>query len=1289
MANLDTTRHLLDAGKHYVGARMQQGRSLLDSDWNEDAGLRADDLRQTLVELLGAHGSTNAGFSVGAVDTFVSVSTGSGGPVVSYDFELRPGSLWVGGMRLTVEGKESFLSQADWLQINRDAANLPSQPTAQQLLGPPNMGDYYFYEQGLVASKRHDLVYVEVWEQAITAVEDAELRERGLGGPDSSVRVRRMRRVHVLPNLGSDGLGDALAQLQATLVNGVAGGQSVSLGTIDPDTYELRSAAELTVTPITELGEQPCGPTPPRGYTGHEDQAIRVELRGPTSLVWGFGDAAPLYRARIGSGRVVKLLGRPRDPRRYPQAGQIAELIGWGSKLPNDEKAADMLGDLVRIGAAYDPSTGELELAEDPPQDLLTWLDDATDDHSEPDEDASYVYVRIWDRGPDITSDVLLDASEGVIDLGHTGLQLRLTGAGHSGDYWIIAARRASPEAVVPWQLLESESPHGPRRFYAPLAILTWEAPLQLLTEDERNELEDGTFFVIPYDVEVSVAAVYGPVVARVRDLRRPLAPLCIRGCTTITVGDADKSYGMVDTLQEALDLLPAAGGHIRLLRGDHSVNAVVLTGLSNVRISGCGLESKLVPTNLPTPAASIYTQGSPLLVLRDCSNIVLEDFVLVGDRTVGVRLEDVADTNRDVTLRRLRFEMDGVHNPPPVQTYALSQAAILALGSDGLTIEGCHVQYSATLNYTPAFVLGGSRMIVRDNTILAGFIGVTGSVESMGGVQILSYSQDVELSRNLIRGGWGHGVALGHVLDVNDLSLPMHDPPLDAATSWAGMRRMLGDALSNLHNYAPNDDESPTSGLAEEWTPGGPLIDVRVRDNRIFDKGLSGISTGGFLDSTKLVPRFIVVVNLDIHRNEVIGNMQITGLDTSRFINCDSAVGGVCVAAAINLQIRENVIRNNGADFETPIVGVGVVTAQGVVVQDNVIVDNGLEHDTPDSSLPDVGLRGGIAVCEVSAVRDYVFPDAVADITVSVPSFTLRSNSIALSLRKNEVSQRIGKALWVVRGFGPIAVTENSLRGLGDPVDSIVIEHSFLAYNDDGDLGPDLSYPAQGACVEIRNYATSPILDYSGATIQTMVLGDPATPTFEGGAIEFSGNEVSLDWHWLDGYAASVVLSSLDSVKVTDNVMLAVMGNDHSFVSSLPEDAAFLDDLINQGTASDSFLMVNCWAGAPATVQASGNRFEEGQFDCLFSYLGAHAAAFGSGSPDNLLTELTMGSVFTMNVGTHCLIGPKTIPAGSPTPPGPLAPPDNLVVYEVVVDCARSADVGNDTVDQTVSIVP
>src|SRR5690606_37842531 len=58
------------------------------------------------------------------------------------------------------------------------------------------------------------------WEQTVSAVEDPELVEQALGGPDTSARLRRMHRVYVRED-SVDGCGAAFADLVAELRAGI------------------------------------------------------------------------------------------------------------------------------------------------------------------------------------------------------------------------------------------------------------------------------------------------------------------------------------------------------------------------------------------------------------------------------------------------------------------------------------------------------------------------------------------------------------------------------------------------------------------------------------------------------------------------------------------------------------------------------------------------------------------------------------------------------------------------------------------------------------------------------------------------------------------------------------------------------------------------------------------------------------------------------------------------------------------------------------------------------------
>src|SRR5439155_16018062 len=85
-----------------------------------------------------------------------------------------------------------------------------------------------------------------------------------------------------------------------------------------------------------------------------------------------------------------------------------------------------------------------------------------------------YFFLRVWNRGADTQSPLsILFAPNNAVPLSGTGLLVTLQGTQfRPGDFWIIAARPASPNRVVPWQLEVRRAQHGYRRFRAPLGII-------------------------------------------------------------------------------------------------------------------------------------------------------------------------------------------------------------------------------------------------------------------------------------------------------------------------------------------------------------------------------------------------------------------------------------------------------------------------------------------------------------------------------------------------------------------------------------------------------------------------------------------------------------------------------------------------------------------------------------------------------------------------------------------------------------------------------------------------
>ncbi|MBZ4420181.1 DUF6519 domain-containing protein [Myxococcus sp. RHSTA-1-4] len=446
---MDITRSSHDSRKHYDAMRALQGRMLTDDDLNVSDILAKEERRAERVHVIGPHGSPDDGFSIANP----SLTEFDGGTLI--DFDIRPGTLYVGGLRLELEpGGERFSGQRDWLQQTRKDRT------------------------AIGRASRVDLVYVEAWQQPVTATEDGELLEEALGGVDTTARLRTMRRVRLFQDVRTEDALVAWDKLRDKL------GLS--------DEGERRSEARLTVGfEQSGLPEDLCTPGVEGGYLGADNQAIRVELVGGSKLVWGYDNGGPLYRVNV-SGDKVTLRTPPRDEVHWPRTGQTVEIIPWSAILPNGEKVAEARGPLppdvgpsyfATVTSSYDPETGELRVDKPLPQrfnegdwtrryppDVSAVLEDRG-------EDRAYVFMRVWHRGSDESALPTSYTPNVPVMLGNTGLLVTVSGAQQqAGDHWVIAVRPRSASTVVPWQLIApgKRPPEGPRRFYAPLALLVW-----------------------------------------------------------------------------------------------------------------------------------------------------------------------------------------------------------------------------------------------------------------------------------------------------------------------------------------------------------------------------------------------------------------------------------------------------------------------------------------------------------------------------------------------------------------------------------------------------------------------------------------------------------------------------------------------------------------------------------------------------------------------------------------------------------------------------------------------
>ena len=1166
MATEDISRFLFQPNKRYSSVRMQQGRVLLDSDWNEYEQLENETNRQTLIDIVCAKGTSNNGFRVGQpIDTEVTLPQTTDDddapptPIQTYDFEIASGSFYLGGLRFQAEDPpQTFLSQSDWLQIDATAESLPERPTDLE-------GD----------EVRYDLVYLRGWEQCVTAVEDSELREQALGGPDSSVRVRRMRRVEVLPDV-PDTCAAAFAQLQEQLSAAPITGEQIH--SFDERTCELQSGVRLTVSSDgNSLAEDPCRPESSSGYLGADNQTIRVQLTAPNRFIWGYDNAAPLYRVQVHEdGKTIHFLTLPRDQEAQPLAGQAVEIIPWGAFLPNREKVAEFQGQLFTVATSYNPADNSITLAEPVSPEWSAWLAEHTEywsDRDWRDEDSidrrQYFYLRLWTGGTGEAARPYIEFTpETPIPLPGTGLSVTFNGFGLAGDFWAIAARPNTPNDFVPWELKKAAAPAGPKTYFAPLALIRWSL-------DENSGLQ-----------------------ADLQDCRDRFRPLCdVQGCCTVTVGDGRTSHGLFNSLEGAIAFLPAEGGKICLLPGRHQAN-VSIENRQNIQITGCGFQTIVQP--LPGQ------ESQPIFQIASCQNIQLEQMTLVAQATIAIQVLDPPDTQRpsqgihilenkiiacihaiEIQVNNARSGNNDIriaHNQMGLLDKQEGKAIIFCLADDVLIernrlvvlpppdadnpddprnpddfvddpFDPCFEpeQFSDLLFLLGLWVAQTLQYITQLDFIPPRIY------QALGGIQIGGGSETIRIINNDIIGGRSHGIALGHwpSFTVGETHFDELEPFLTS---------VLPEVLPRL---------------LETFV--GSLYDIEIAENRIRSMGLSGIGVGAFLLGDRIGLR-VRVEDLTVYRNSIVRCAQQIPAEIPDALSQEMGFGGIALTECENAVIQENEIFNNGLTHRDPICGIFLLYGEKIDITNNRILNNG-PRTTLDNINIRQGFRGGIVIGmsfqqisnDLVEGEELLSPDGIP----------------AVKIHNNIVTQPLAQALFII-AFGPVSVvgnqlTSQSIAGQANPISLLAGTVYILNLGVSKDL---ITLLLLLSFLQIaKNNPDSLALPPVNLDALRRILYLPS------GNILFADNQTTLDLRTneVSFTVSSQLLASFDDIAYNSN----------------QSECTSLVDLILTNTLTFG-----------TTLRHNDNRFQEGLTVTFYS-----------------LVSLGIANMATGNQATHCLI--------------------------------------------------
>ena len=751
------------------------------------------------------------------------------------------------------------------------------------------------------------------------------------------------------------------------------------------------------------------------------------------------------------------------------------------------------------------------------------------------------VFFRLWNGLEPVSSFIDAADPQPLRDGIHLVFDPPGAGAGYRpGDYWVFSVRAG--EIENPETLIDAQPPLGPLLRRVPLAILNWSgAP------------------------PVTVTAAAGEI----HDCRHVFQPLTrLRGCCTYTVGDGIVSFGEFDTIQAAVDALPTDGGEVCVLPGLYVEN-VVINGKDNVVIKGCGTRSRV----------NAAVVGQAVIDIVDADHTRVESLVLVAHLTGPGVLVQGTPISSDITLRGLHIN-------------AATRSAIEVQAGQLVTIEDCHVLMNDVASPWPGMFVTADDVLIGDNVIRVQPTSVTGMASGgaeasagRGGLQIGGTSERVRVIDNLIEAGIGNGITLGTLEEVNTAGTVV-----GVATGWVVNGDDVCDPCMPGDVYLP----PPGGGPGEPtYQSAGALYDILIERNRIFEMGLNGIGVVAFFN-LDAQDEFITVEGLRIVANEIRGCLKRSLANIDAGMIDAMGYGGIALADVENLNVRHNLIEDNGPDHLEPVCGVFVLHGEGVDISDNRIVNNGAKTDQPSHTAKD-GRRGGINI--VLAIAPTV------PTPIGAKLYPAQNGVPAAKIHDNVVSHPLGQALSLT-ALGPVSVANNHFTSRGMILKTNPISPSFLATTVMiMNLGLSNEFYLQigsfsGVLAGSTSVAAGPSVSGDAVLVPREDLDDKRVSQYlANGNVLFSDNRCDLDLLETGlGFAlSSIAIFSLDDVGFHNNQC----------------DCNLLDDIV----ITQAILF-------GLSMRASDNRLKEGLVNALYS-------------------AMTIGlmNATTNNQSTHCLL--------------------------------------------------
>ena len=1113
----DFSKWQFDPNKNFNGVLHQQGRVLLDSDWNAQTRITNNWQDTAGKDIVGAGvaaipADEPDGFKVNAAEVDANNRV---------KITVMPGRAWADGLLVYLNGETEVFRIATYLQ--------------------PPIQDPPFDESSIGAGIR-DAVILEVWREAINGFQIPEtLIEPALGGPDTTERAHTAMAFKLLRLTDGESCDNIRDKLK--------------------DDFSQKGKLTVTLQPTTTTAGD-CPVVEGGGYTGFEHNLYRIEIAHVDS-----GDAmfkwSQFNGGLVGRG-IFDVVNNKVTITANLQAIITSGLTEFYLEAVEYDPVPPATLGLGHWKATYGArvtlnSDNQLDLPNAPIFGSIP-------------ASSNSVFFRLWNDIRPITDFPKVTAPTAPNEL-RDGIRLEfepVAGANYvPGDYWTFSVRAGeikNNDILIGKDsggTITGEPPEGIHYHRVPLAILNWNANRNITAPDQIEDC---------------------------RHIFQPLTKLAT--CCTYKVGDGKHSYGDFDSIQEAIDQLPATGGEVCVLPGEYTEN-ILVDNRVNITIRGCGERSKII-SGIPDEE---FGTANPVIHVRDSQDICIEFLAIVADNTgIGILLEGspppqvvVGNTTVEGPLLLREITLTDLH------ISAATQSAIEAHIGQFITIRECHIEMSDVAGAWPGIFFVGEDGLIENNVIRvksareeAAGIAIEGIQASagLGGLQLGGTSERIRVINNLIQGGIGNGIILGSMQIIDE-----------AGNDVGGFIGWVVNADDPCSPCKPGDVFIPPRGAEDEGgtrqVSAGDLYEIYIERNRILDMGLNGIGVIGFFN-LDAADEFISVERLTITGNEIRHCLQRPLSDTPPAMINSMGYGGISLADVEYLVVWDNIIEDNGPNHLEPICGIFILHGEGIDISRNRILNNGVKTNQPANSAK-VGRRGGINV--VFGVAPTV------PVTIGRQQFPEQDGVPAIKVHDNIVSVPLGQALSLT-ALGPVSVVGNQFISHGMILQRNPPSPTFFA-STVAIMNLGVSNEFYWQLLAFNALRAGHVKPATSATVtgSTVFIPQPGIDDLRfgqylaNGNVLFSNNQCVLDLLETGQSLSmsSIVILSLDDVGFHNNQC----------------DCSLLDDLV----LSQVILF-------GLSVRMSDNRLKEGIFNALYS-----AITFG------------YMNATTNNQTTHCII--------------------------------------------------